>query len=1175
MESREDSYDLRELHQHSQIGERWSPLDPAHAPDRGSSPSPVSTLSATLRPAVDSDHHRPVSPYAPSEDEIPFTSVGLGISSASGHPSHTQHHHLLSPDPSFVSSQESPRRPGVPGPQRRHLSQESSFNSQDSPGSFPDTPGLPYRSHDFLLGDHHDTEYPPQTPLTGQKPEQANGQRHEPPSGPPPATARWSWFWTWADSAWVMYELLLVGIVLAVSHHVFYSRLDKTPADDQLKMLRYGNMLAYATKSFLASAIIFAYRQQIWATVRRKNLQLGTIDSLFAAVDDIRAMVNLEFITQTKVALGLAIVVWLFPLTVILTPATLTVSPLLETIPSQCSSVRTLNFDLEKSKNWRKRDLIDGYPELSLSLWNCTQAMSADNFSPFNETFFDYWTSSSWQTALVATLSAYSGKVVPRENVSVETCGEGWDCQYNITFVGPGYKCDEIARGRDDNTQKLATINAPFTTNDLLPDGDFGYLAHATLGDYSSVQIDADPGGMPKMDPPYPPDLGAFRTEPVLWIGHSDLTNTSHPAPEVRTASNWNTSFTPVIFRCEHYVVNYTVQFSHTQSTQTTTVLNRSYLHPVINTTYIPHIDANDGTKDNITATPKANYIHPLDVDAYRLTAAYHSLGSQLRAHINGSIQHTPYIVAITEAMKTRLIDKTSYLVSSPPNTSFQDELQKFYENMLLSLLSNPQFLAVAWASKPHERSGRGNATSASDSSLHYPCIRSRVISAYNYKARDLWIVYSLAIALACVGVGLGAVALGENNHRVRDTRVSSIVAATRARCLDELPWRKGTTGTAQATATPKKEPATNTSPSRSPSPSSPPGPLEERFMIEGVDHDDRYRMVEDEFLAVAVQFTKHIHKAEYQRLKALAESQNADTIRDISRPVTGEMTADVKRRQTALGNAAKQRKALASVLGKRSAGHTSDSDDDGGRPATSLQGLMKSKHREPVLLTAVSSAARATLGLDAGPSRYARPPSTSLQKRPSTAAASKARGNSSVNGFPPSGRNIHQILASNSDDEELIDLKQEEILRIKQEQLTDSGEDEDEDDDDLDNQVSWSPRYRHKQAPKKPKPSLPERSAPAKPPAPKPKSDPRPSASNNSAPKTNSRPEPDSNSNSNAESDEEDPMASIRARIAARKQNQAHPKPQQKDKAKESPPRTTTSSLENRKTSLDEIPFI
>jgi len=107
-----------------------------------------------------------------------------------------------------------------------------------------------------------------------------------------------------------MYEMLVVGVVLAASHHVFYTRLDGQPATDQLKMMRYGNLLAYASKSFLAAAIMFAYRQQIWATVRRKTLMLGTIDSLFAGVDDPRAMLNLEFVKKAKVAFGLAAFAW-------------------------------------------------------------------------------------------------------------------------------------------------------------------------------------------------------------------------------------------------------------------------------------------------------------------------------------------------------------------------------------------------------------------------------------------------------------------------------------------------------------------------------------------------------------------------------------------------------------------------------------------------------------------------------------------------------------------------------------------------------------------------------------------------------------------------------------------------------------------------------------------------
>ena len=110
-----------------------------------------------------------------------------------------------------------------------------------------------------------------------------------------------------------MYLLLLVGVLMAVGHHIFYSRLRGKPAEDQLKMMRFGTLMAYVAKSSLVSAVIFAYRQQIWATVRRKNLKLRTIDNLFAAADDLRAMASWELMKKARVALSLALVVWFVP----------------------------------------------------------------------------------------------------------------------------------------------------------------------------------------------------------------------------------------------------------------------------------------------------------------------------------------------------------------------------------------------------------------------------------------------------------------------------------------------------------------------------------------------------------------------------------------------------------------------------------------------------------------------------------------------------------------------------------------------------------------------------------------------------------------------------------------------------------------------------------------------
>lgn len=119
--------------------------------------------------------------------------------------------------------------------------------------------------------------------------------------------------------------------------------------------------------------------------------------------------------------------------------------------------------------------------------------------------------------------------------------------------------------------------------------------------------------------------------------------------------------------------------------------------------------------------------------------------------------------------------------------------------------------------------------------------------------------------------------------------------------------------------------------------------------MIEGPRYDDRYRMVEDEFLAVAGEFTRHLHAAEYQRLRNLASSKNAETIDDISRPVTGAPADAVRRRHARLETAVKQQRGLTKILGKR-VDHDSDSGD---RPwtGTSLQGLMDSPRKKKVPL--------------------------------------------------------------------------------------------------------------------------------------------------------------------------------------------------------------------------------
>ncbi|KAL7938160.1 hypothetical protein V8C35DRAFT_276550 [Trichoderma chlorosporum] len=151
--------------------------------------------------------------------------------------------------------------------------------------------------------------------------------------------------------------------------------------------------------------------------------------------------------------------------------------------------------------------------------------------------------------------------------------------------------------------------------------------------------------------------------------------------------------------------------------------------------------------------------------------------------------------------------------------------------------------------------------------------------------------------------------------------------------------------------------------PLRSPSTSPPPERPHEEFMIPGPLNDDKFRMVDDEFLHIAQRFTAHLHRAEYDRLKALAKVQNAATIREIERPTVANAgpTVGARQRSESAQKAMKQRKAL-EADGGDDAGDGDDGnakEDERWSPwaTTGLQGLMEAPRREGRVIRSMASA--------------------------------------------------------------------------------------------------------------------------------------------------------------------------------------------------------------------------
>ncbi|KXL46458.1 hypothetical protein M433DRAFT_215660 [Acidomyces richmondensis BFW] len=80
---------------------------------------------------------------------------------------------------------------------------------------------------------------------------------------------------------------------------------------------------------------------------------------------------------------------------------------------------------------------------------------------------------------------------------------------------------------------------------------------------------------------------------------------------------------------------------------------------------------------------------------------------------------------------------------------------------------------------------------------------------------------------------------------------------------------------------------AANRTPSSSPPPA-PAHPPDIEFMRPGFAADDVWMMVEDEFLSTAQTFTRHIHEAEYARLKKVARARGEGTLAAIAQPMDG-----------------------------------------------------------------------------------------------------------------------------------------------------------------------------------------------------------------------------------------------------------------------------------------------
>jgi hypothetical protein len=391
---------------------------------------------------------------------------------------------------------------------------------------------------------------------------------------------------------------------------------------------------------------------------------------LFLGTEDPSLFLNWEAISLAPRPVFIALVIWLIPVaTIIFSPGALTFGWYFE-VDNTSLNVPTLNFSAESFSDWRVPvKMKDNTTRKSLMFYNTTDV------SGKQPGFFDYYDQPSTDITRVTLMNAFSltDTSLNRADARQASCGGSFNCTYTTTFVGPGYKCEQVAMSAADNA-KLKELGAPFNTSKLVPDGKNVYFADIEEGDYAKPQdsrITAQ-GGVP------PPevnldDVGVFKSEPIIWVGYA-VNSTELLAGNSSFGRNWTHRFDQHIFRCIHYETKYTVKWNYTEPLFKTDV-SQEFLLPVVNTTFSLN---SDGSPNWDAPVPSQNYISPRDPERYKKVAAYHTMGLSLRKFLKGSIELDPpipgpsYSRVSSDIVQTRLVSNSTSL----PMKDLPEQLQ-------------------------------------------------------------------------------------------------------------------------------------------------------------------------------------------------------------------------------------------------------------------------------------------------------------------------------------------------------------------------------------------------------------------------------------------------------------------------------------------------------------------
>ncbi|CAH0047361.1 unnamed protein product, partial [Clonostachys solani] len=527
--------------------------------------------------------------------------------------------------------------------------------------------------------------------------------------------------------AWVVPSLmssgLVLGTLLAITHHLFYASLDQRPVAYQAQQewyFRIGIGLAFLVKAFFTASAVLAYNQLVWYTLRSEPVTLAGVDAMFGVISNLFDFTDKELWRRGRGLVAIAIIVWTMPLITVFSPSALRVQT-------------STHFN----ETWTKMAL----PVL--------EYQTVQKFAQWQAGGSSAYSSPSSRISRLLSATAAQGAIL---NIASPFP----NCSYTVEFYGPSLSCGSPSAGISFET-KVDSLIAGSSSSTSLQSG-IGYVgfvpqrANTTLT--TSLEDDALAGLDRTLETPHATDIDTI-----------DRSQAHDYAKLYVVAPDWD-GLAGNTIECGLYNSSYTVDLDYRNGQQNISVKS---LERVNGVTAEPAFEDCGGGACSVSVVA---YISMMD-----------AMGRLLLGHLKvsdvGSLIPTRTQISTTVLMQTaemqrlhrRTIVAGNKFTPEPlsiANITMTDALEQLFLNFTLSLFSDSYLLQ--------------NQSSASEGMV---LVRAPQ-NVYAYDSRNLFIAYGVGICVDLVVVVVGLLCVWTSSGSYMSA-FSTILRTTRNPSLDTV----------------------------------------------------------------------------------------------------------------------------------------------------------------------------------------------------------------------------------------------------------------------------------------------------------------------------------------------------------------------------------------------------